>query len=193
MNRFGGLIRAFAFLIVTGSVIGFGAFSGLVSGYDTPDPQLRADAIIILTGDTGRLAAGENLLQHGQAPQLLISGVHPSVTTADIRAQTNFSDAQFNCCVALGHEAEDTAGNARETANWVHENGYQSLIIVTSDYHLPRSLLEMKAVMPNLEFIPYPVRTQPPWRNLAVARLWLQEYAKYATVWLGLKFISGAR
>jgi len=192
MNRFTGLMRAFAFLFVFAGMIGFGAFSGLVSSYDTPASDIQADAIIILTGDAGRLEAGENLLQQGQAPKLLISGVHPSVTTADIRAQTNFSDAQFDCCVQLGHEAEDTAGNAVEAANWVHENGYQSLIIVTSDYHLPRSLLEMKAMMPNLEFIPYPVRTRPPWRNLAVARLWLQEYAKYATVWLGQKIITSA-
>ena len=61
-------------------------------------------------------------------------------------------------------------------------NGYESLIIVTSDYHLPRSLLEMKALMPGVELIPYPVRTSPPWRNPRAARLWLQEYAKFAAV-----------
>ena len=66
----------------------------------------------------------------------------------------------------------------------VRENGYRSLIIVTSDYHLPRSLLEMRALMPGVELIAYPVRTTPPWRDFGASRLWLQEYAKFTAVWL---------
>jgi uncharacterized SAM-binding protein YcdF (DUF218 family) len=184
MSRLLGVLRALSFVFVMGGLIGFGAFSGLVSGYDTPDANLRADAIVVLTGDTGRLATGGELLRAGASPQLLISGVHASVTAQNIQDQTGVSDGQFNCCVELGREAADTAGNALETADWVDTNGYQSLIIVTSDYHLPRSMLEMGALMPDVEFIAVPVRTNPPWRDLGTARLWLQEYAKFAAVWL---------
>ncbi|MDG1419015.1 MAG: YdcF family protein [Maricaulis sp.] len=184
MNRLLGALRAFSFVFVMGGLIGFGAFSGLVSGFDTPDASLRADAIVVLTGDTGRLATGGELFRSGTSPQLLISGVHASVTAQDIQEQTGVSDRQFNCCVELGREAADTAGNALETAEWVNANGYQSLIIVTSDYHLPRSMLEMGALMPELELIAVPVRTNPPWRDLGTARLWLQEYAKFAAVWM---------
>lgn len=184
MNRFLGALRAFSFVFVLGGLIGFGAFSGLVSGYDTPDANLQADAIVVLTGDTGRLATGGELFRAGASPQLLISGVHASVTAQDIQNHTGLSDVQFNCCVELGREAADTAGNALETADWVGSNGYQRLIIVTSDYHLPRSMLEMDALMPDVEFIAVPVRTRPPWHDLGTARLWLQEYAKFAAVWV---------
>lgn len=185
MKHGGGILRALAFLILAASVIGFGAYAGTVSGYDLPDATHSADGIVVLTGDQGRLTAGVQLLQGGRSAHLLISGVHPSVTTEELRAHTNLTDAQFSCCVELGRQATDTVGNARETAQWVRTNGYQRLIIVTSDYHLPRSLIEMHMAMPGVELIPYPVHTQPPWRNPRAARLWVQEYAKYATVWIG--------
>jgi uncharacterized SAM-binding protein YcdF (DUF218 family) len=184
MSQAGGFFRTTAFLFVLGGLIGFGGYSGLVSSYETPDTGVSADAIVILTGDEGRLAAGGQLLSDGQAGHLLISGVHPSVTIEDIRRHTSIPDTLFDCCVLLGREATDTAGNALETANWAAINGHQSLIIVTSDYHLPRSLLEMQAIMPNLELIPYPVYTDPPWRNPGTARLWVQEYAKFTAVWM---------
>ncbi|WP_339743474.1 YdcF family protein [uncultured Maricaulis sp.] len=185
MKQGGSLLRALAFAIVAVSLIGFGVYAGTVSGYAPPDATLQADGIVVLTGDQGRLTAGVQLLQDGRSAHLLVSGVHPSVTTEELRAQTDLTDAQFSCCVELGREATDTVGNARETAQWVRANGYQRLIIVTSDYHLPRSLIEMDKAMPDVEFIPYPVRTEPPWRNPRAARLWMQEYAKYSTVWIG--------
>ena len=181
MQRF---LQSLAFTFVVGGLIGFGSFAGLISGYDLPSSTQRADAIVVLTGDRGRLAAGGELLNAGQAPRMLISGVHSSVSNSDILVQANLDQAELDCCVTLGRQARDTVGNAEETAQWARANSYNSLIIVTSDYHLPRSLLEMKRVMPEVEFIAYPVHTPPPWERPASARLWAQEYAKFATVWL---------
>jgi uncharacterized SAM-binding protein YcdF (DUF218 family) len=180
-----GILRALAFSVVAAGLIGFGFYAGTVSSYARPDATVQVDGIVVLTGDQGRLTAGVQLLQNGRSTHLLVSGVHASVTSEELRAQTSLSDAQFSCCVELGRDATDTVGNARETAQWVRANGYQRLIIVTSDYHLPRSLIEMDMAMPDVEFIAYPVRTTPPWRNPRSARLWLQDYAKYATVRLG--------
>ncbi|MHA6288921.1 YdcF family protein [Maricaulis sp. CAU 1757] len=177
-----GFLALGALVLVAG---GFLVYAGQVTGYRTPSTAQEADAIVVLTGDTGRLATGGRLLREGRAGTLLVSGVHPSVTRNDIRTHAGLSESEFSCCVRLGREAADTVGNAREAGALVSENAYESLIIVTSDYHLPRSLLEMKRTMPEVTLIPYPVRTQPPWRDAGVARLWLQEYAKYATVWLG--------
>lgn len=192
MTQLSRFLRTLAFLTVAFSLAGFGFYAMMVSAYPEPAASVRADGIVVLTGDQGRLTAGVQLLQDGRAAHLLISGVHPSVTIADIRANTNLSGAEFDCCVQLGHEANDTVGNARETAQWVRSNGFQTLIIVTSDYHLPRSLIEMEMAMPGVDFIPFPVRTVPPWSNPRAARLWVQEYAKYTTVWLGQVLFSPA-
>lgn len=184
MSRAWKVLPLLAFLVVAGLVAGFGLFAATVTGYDDPAPTRRADAIVVLTGDVGRLATGGQLLREGRAPQLLVSGVHPAATTSDIKHHTGLSDSEFDCCVTIGREATDTVGNAREAGELVSAYGYRSLIIVTSDYHLPCSLLEMKSMMPGVELIPYPVRTAPPWRDSRAARLWLQEYAKFAAVWM---------
>lgn len=179
------ILQAVAFFAVVGGMIGFASFAGRVSNLDPPQAPLSADAIVVLTGDSGRLRAGSELLRSGSAPRLLISGVHDSVSNADILRQTTLEPAAFDCCVTLDRRADDTVGNARETANWARSNSYNRLIIVTSDYHLPRSLLEMKRAMPNVDLIAYPVPTSPPWETPATTRLWVQEYAKFATVWMG--------
>jgi len=175
-------LRAIAFLIVLAGSIGFVAYAGKVAHYERPEPGVTVDAIIVLTGDAGRLAAGGELLRTGSASRLMISGVHPAATTADIRRHTGLDDAAFSCCVTLGREATDTVGNAREAAAYVQANGFHRLIIVTSDYHLPRSLLEFRTTMPGADLIPYPVRTSAPWQDMRAMRLWIQEYAKYTMV-----------
>ena len=64
----------------------------------------------------------------------------------------------FDCCIDLGFTAENTLGNARETAEWARAKGYHRLILVTADYHMPRARLELKAAMPEADIAPYPVR-----------------------------------
>ena len=175
-------LRIAAFLAVLGLVSGFAAFSSRVAHYPDPDPAAGADAVVVLTGGEGRLGAAIELLQNGAGARLLISGVHPDVGENQLRALSGTGEALFDCCVDLGRTASDTAGNAAEAAQWARSNGYESLIVVTSDYHLPRSLAELSAAMPEVELIAYPVRSAPPWRDISMLRLWTLEYLKYAAV-----------
>ena len=93
----------------------------------------------------------------------------------------------YDCCVDLGFEAEDTVGNARETAEWVRSHDYQSLIVVTSDYHMPRAMLELRAALPGVQLIAYPVRSVELdaghwWRSKSNARFIVIEYSKYLAI-----------
>src|SRR5690606_7359360 len=92
-----------------------------------------------------------------------------------------------DCCVDLGFDAEDTLGNAQEIAAWVDAKGYDSLIVVTSDYHMPRAILEIRGLSPETELIPHPVRTPSLdsarwWRSSSGARRMTLEYCKYLVV-----------
>ena len=125
-----------------------------------PDPDAHADAIVALTGGSGlRIAAGVQLVSEGRGERLLISGVHPDVTLEDLIDLTGGAPDVWLCCVDIGHTAETTLGNADETAAWAYENGYDELILVTSDYHMARSLLVLQAAMPDVTLKPWPVRT----------------------------------
>ena len=166
--------------------IGLFAFAERVRGF-TPAPEpARADAIVALTGPSAeRVNAAIRLLEQDKGQRVLISGVNREVRRQELRALTPGSNRLFNCCVDLGFEAEDTIGNAQEIAAWAEAKDYDSLIVVTSDYHMPRALTEIRAAAPGVELTPYAVETPSLdnsrwWKAAAVtARRMTLEYMKY--------------
>ncbi len=149
-----------------------------VSGWD------KADGIVVLTGTEDRIEAGARLLSDGRAERVLISGVNRMVRREDIQRISRLDSKTFACCVDLGYQALDTVGNADEARAWARRNGYTRLIIVTSSYHMPRSLAELSLAMPDRVLLPYPVlpRNFPDtgwWLHVATTRLLLTEYLKY--------------
>ena len=169
-------------------LIGLFAFADRVRSYAPAAEPARADAIVALTGPSAeRVNAAIRLLEQDKGQRVLISGVNREVRRQELRALTPGSNRLFNCCVDLGFEAETTNGNAQEIAAWARSKGYDSLIVVTSDYHMPRSLLELRSAAPGLELTPYAVPTPSLdnsrwWRAAVTARRMTLEYVKYLAV-----------
>lgn len=176
--------------------VGLFAFADRVRGYTPAAEPARADAIVALTGPSAeRVNAAIRLLEQDKGERVLISGVNREVRRQELRALTPGSNKLFNCCVDLGFEAEDTVGNAQEIAAWADAKGYDSLIVVTSDYHMPRALTEIRAAAPGLELTPYAVETPSLdnsrwWRAAVTARRMTLEYMKYLAA-LGRGLIGG--
>jgi uncharacterized SAM-binding protein YcdF (DUF218 family) len=152
----------------------------------------RADGIVALTGGDERLRSAVALLERGAAQRLLITGVHPSTTKEELRVLSHGGE-RFDCCTDLGYEAANTRGNAEETAEWAHDHHYQSLIVVTASYHMPRSLTEFAAAMPDERLVPYPV--EPPdvdlsgwWHKPGTLHLLHGEYVKYLASFVITRF-----
>jgi uncharacterized SAM-binding protein YcdF (DUF218 family) len=166
-------------------LIGLFAFADRVRGYTPAADPARADAIVALTGPSAeRVNAAIRLLEQDKGDRVLISGVNREVRRQELSALTPGSNKLFNCCVDLGFEAEDTVGNAQEIAAWAAAKDYDSLIVVTSDYHMPRALTEIRAAAPAVELTAYAVETpsldSPRWWRAAVtARRMTLEYVKY--------------
>lgn len=153
-----GLIAlAVAVLIWLG---GFVWFAERAVVYPAPGDQ-GADAIVVLTGGSERLNHGLRLLEQGRSDTLFISGVHDGVGITDLPALRDRGPADLPCCITLGYDAGDTAGNAIETAAWVADRDIDTIRLVTSNYHMPRSLLEFRQRMPDLTIIPDPVDAEP--------------------------------
>jgi uncharacterized SAM-binding protein YcdF (DUF218 family) len=138
----------------------------------------QADGIVALTGEGGRLVPAMNLLEDGLGQRLLISGVNPTTTKSGLKSLLHGGEL-FDCCVDLGFSALDTRGNAEETARWARDHHYKSLIIVTADYHMPRSLVEFGSEMPGVKLIPYPVADAIDSPNWQTVRRLSSEYVKY--------------
>jgi len=138
-------------------VAGFALFATHVTGLATPGDPRDADAIIVLTGGQSRIDAALDLLKSGKGRRLLISGVHPAATPDALSAATGGDRGLFSCCVDIDHVALDTVGNAEESARWIRDHDYGRVILVTANYHMPRSLLEMRRLIGAEELEPYPV------------------------------------
>ncbi len=155
-----------------------------------PDPA-PADGIVVLTGANSneRIAAAVDLLAERLGRRVLVSGVNREVTREQLRRASGTVRRLYDCCVDLGFTAVDTVGNARETAEWARSMRFKSLIVVTTDYHMPRAMLELRAVLrPGaFELEPYPVPTKALksrdwWRAPGAARLMVVEYSKYLAI-----------
>lgn len=181
----GGGVVGLLFVLWLLAALWFGGFLHFAADL----PRRAADdrtteAIVVLTGGANRLDEGLDLLIRDRARLLLISGVDRDTTAAHLQARSGTAPEKFACCVAVGYEAQDTEGNAVETALWVRENGLSSLRLVTAGYHMPRSLLLFHAAMPDVEIVPHPVfpdhvKLDEWWRWPGTARLLLVEYGKY--------------
>lgn len=164
-------------------IVGFVLFA---TGLDRTqhDPEGTADGITVLTGGKARIAEAMRLLSQGKAKRVLITGVHRATTKKTLKEFAQEGNQLFTCCVDIDHEARNTIDNAAETREWVAQKRYRSLIVVTSNYHMPRALAELGRAMPGVTLIPYSVvdnnvRLERWWLYPGTTKLLLSEYLKY--------------
>ncbi|MGE4430059.1 MAG: YdcF family protein [Sphingobium sp.] len=141
-----------------------------------PQPlDLRStDAIVVLTGGAGRIDRGLSLLQDGAAKRMLISGVDRSVRPHELAVRYKVPDRLFDCCITLGREAIDTRSNGIETAHWLEKRGYDTVRLITSDWHMRRAAFELREALPDDFVLVYDaVPTRPSLTML------FKEYNKY--------------
>jgi uncharacterized SAM-binding protein YcdF (DUF218 family) len=152
----------------------------------------RADGIVALTGGASRITDAMELLASGGGSRLLISGANPTTTSHEISRLNPEYEHWVRCCVDVDR-AVNTLGNAIETRHWAERRGFRSLIVVTSNYHMPRALAEFANQLPQVTLVPFPVitdrqRAEPWWANTGTTRLMFTEYVKYvfARIRIGL-------
>ena len=172
---FGGLLWLF--------VLGFVLFAARVNR-EVQSSIGPADGIVVLTGGPSRIEEAARLLQERRGERLLISGINPQTGHDSILKLTQLDPAKFECCVDLGYAAQDTIGNATETSRWVALHHYNRVIVVTSRFHMPRSLAELGRALPGIELIPHAVPLQknapsPWWLSVRTTRVIASEYVKF--------------
>ena len=176
------LIFDLVMLAVVMLVIGFFIFTGSIERSQL-EPR-TADGIAVLTGGAARIDEAMKLLTQQKAKRLLITGVNRTTSTEELKQLASQGDQLFSCCVDIDKEARNTIDNATETSQWVARNHYTSVIVVTSNYHMPRALAELARVMPGVTLIPYSVvdnnvHLDRWWTFPGTTRLLISEYLKY--------------
>jgi uncharacterized SAM-binding protein YcdF (DUF218 family) len=187
---FAGFARWIGFLTMTVGLVavlvltgGFFWFAWQIQTEEVPIDR-NADGIVVLTGAAARIPDAIELLAADRGKRLLISGVHRDTRAGEIAGQTPIYSKYFKCCIDLDRSALNTFGNALETKRWAAEHNFNSLIVVTSNWHMPRAMAEMRHQMPQATLIPYPVisekvRSESWWTNGETLRLLVGEYLKF--------------
>jgi uncharacterized SAM-binding protein YcdF (DUF218 family) len=152
-----------------------------------------ADGIVALTGGPDRIGDAAELLANGRGKRLLITGVNAATRLEELIKLMPHYERVFTCCTDLDRSALNTIGNATETRRWAREKGFRSLVVVTSRFHMPRAMAELRHQLPDVALIPYPVVTErqkaePWWSSVPAARAAMFEYLKYVAALVRMKF-----
>ena len=187
---FAGFARWIGFLTMTVTLAGgllltggFFWFAMQISGEEVILDR-KADGIVALTGAASRIPDAIELLAAERGKRLLITGVQRATSASEIARLTPLYSKYFTCCIDLDRSALNTLGNALETKRWTRDRGFTSLIVVTSNWHMPRAIAEIAHQLPDVALIAYPVisekvKTEPWWQNPDTARFLVAEYLKY--------------
>ena len=107
--------------------------------------QRSADAITVFTGDRGRIRSAFELAKKMPNSKLLITGVHnnnslKTLASKQIDSLTPESLIEnYSHLVEIDYEAKNTIENVLTTLIYARQNQTtKEIIIVSSDYHLPR-------------------------------------------------------
>jgi uncharacterized SAM-binding protein YcdF (DUF218 family) len=186
----GGIARCTGFLtmavFLAGVMLLTGGFFWFVAQIQTEEITLErsADGIVVLTGAAARIPDAVELLAAQRGKRLLITGVHRATSAREIAHLSPLYGKYLSCCIDLDRSALNTFGNALETKHWARERNFNSLIVVTSNWHMPRAIAELEHQLPDVTLIAFPViskmvKTEPWWQNLETARFLFAEYLKY--------------
>jgi len=138
------MIWRIALLLLVAWALGFAFF---LMSLGKPLDGRKTDAIVVLTGASGRIERGLAVLRAGEAKRMLVSGVDPDVRPVELAVQFKIDRKLMACCIDLGWQAVDTRSNADETAKWVQRHGYKSVRLVTTDWHMPRARMELRSTL----------------------------------------------
>lgn len=172
-------------------ILGMSWFSGLIwfnqhiNSYP-PDDGSKTEAIIALTGGRNRIGEAISLLNQGMGDKLFISGVQKNISIKELekRKDLNFIN---NDKIFIGKESSNTVENAIETHNWLKQNNIKSIRLVTSNYHIPRSLEEFYSQDASLNIVIHPVFSENVkkswWKSWGSFYLISLEYNKFLYVY----------
>jgi len=193
-RRLGLVLGSLAGLAIIALTLGYAEFASRIAPRE-PTGVPRTDAIVVVTGGSQRIGDAISLLGAERGSRLLISGVNEKIGREELAKINPSARALLACCVDLDYRARNTIGNAIEARRWVRQHRFGSLLVVTSNYHMPRVLAEFAHAMPGLRLVPHPVVSDQLdasewWRNWSTIKLLVPEYAKYLVARLRSNFES---
>jgi len=107
-----------------------------------------ADAVLVFTGGESRIAAGYRAWKEGKGKELFILGAGPEAKLANILPEGEQVTQDDLPRIHIEGWSENTLENAVSAKSAVVSRMYRKVILVTSDYHVPRAHLTLRRILP---------------------------------------------
>ncbi len=162
-------------------------FLSLVKNFKSDYTTIKSiDSIVVLTGDKFRISKGMEILSNGIGEKLLLSGVNKNIKLINIKDEFPKYKKFFDCCVEIENISSNTFENSRETFLWLEKNKYNSVLIVSSDYHMPRAKLEFEKFLNTKNTYYHPVNSNNNLKAIGKIKKLFLEYVKYMRTYISL-------
>jgi len=177
------ILTLFLILILSHFIFFLSLVKNFKSNYST---ITSIDSIVVLTGDKFRISKGMEILSNGIGEKLLLSGVNKNIELINIKNEFPKYNNFFDCCVDIDNISSNTFENSRETFLWLEKNKYNSLLIVSSDYHMPRVKLEFERFFKTENTYYHPVNSNNDVNAIGKIKKLFLEYVKYMRTYISL-------
>ena len=177
------ILTLFLILILSHFIFFLSLVKNFTSNYS---PFTKIDSIVVLTGDKFRISKGMEILSNGTGNKLLLSGVNKNIKLSNIKNEFPKYKKFFDCCVDIDSISSNTFENSRETFLWLEKNKYISVLIVSSDYHMPRAKLEFERFLSTTNIYYQSVNSNNDVNTVGKIKKLFLEYVKYMRTYISL-------
>ncbi|PIZ32593.1 MAG: hypothetical protein COY39_05155 [Alphaproteobacteria bacterium CG_4_10_14_0_8_um_filter_37_21] len=176
--------KIFTFLLLGLIALKFLSFYNMIPKIQDTKSVEKTDAIVVFTGGNKRVQAAFDLFEKRHAELLFVSGVPKGVTKRKLLKVSHSSIVDLST-VQLG-SAENTQENAEEVSKWARDQNIRSIRLVTTTFHMPRALREMRLKTENLVVIPHPISADMP--IYAAIYYYFSEFVKLTLLEMGIEY-----
>ena len=159
----------------------FTSFHSKIFSFNNSKPL--TENLVVLTGGTNRIKKTLNLLglYKNNKYNLLISGAGKGFnkrTVSKLSKNTSISRELIDCCIDIDNKSTNTYSNALQTLAWIKKSKINSITLITSNYHMPRALMEFKVILKNIKIYPYVLNDKNLVKKIDIDTL-IIEYIKF--------------
>ncbi len=172
------LVAFFLFLVCGYLFLDFVDGMGEYGSFEEP-----VDVIVVLTGGAGRIEKGLELMRKGTGKILILSGVNEASDMDAIFFNQPLTDREKKT-ILLEKISRSTYENAVEVGKLMEGLGMDSMMLITSTYHMKRAMYIFRDVIPDyIRIEPCSVSTpnfdETRWWRGSGPVLCIKEFIKY--------------
>ncbi|MFH1727994.1 MAG: YdcF family protein [Pseudomonadota bacterium] len=151
------IISSIIFICLIFFSVSFYSFLKRIDSYDCVESKPEG-LIVVLAGGPGRIHKGLSVLSNSKQSILVLSGVGENSSLKDIVNSAGYNNPIHEKQIIIDRTSKSTYENAIEVNKILSLYHFSNITIITSNIHMPRSLLIFRKLLPdNIKIDSHPI------------------------------------